>query len=243
MLKLILSGAKGKMGRTVAELVKGQDDLKIVAGVDIAGEEGDFPIYDNVFKIKKKADVIVDFSNPKVLGNLCGFALDRQIPMVIGTTGLTEEHKEMLLDASKNIPVFVSHNMSLGVFLLVTLARQAAKVLCDSDIEIVERHHNQKIDAPSGTSLMIADALKEVRTDAAYILGRAEKSKKREKNEIGIHSIRAGNLVGEHRVIFGDIKKSPGCRCIEGCQVYRGKNPRILYHGRPGRKPGYIKWS
>ncbi|MDN5302632.1 MAG: 4-hydroxy-tetrahydrodipicolinate reductase [Thermoanaerobacteraceae bacterium] len=203
MLEIILSGAKGKMGRAIAEMAGGHNDLKIVAGVDITGGEGDFPIYDSVFNITEKADVIVDFSNPKALNDLLRFASEKKTPIVVGTTGLTEEHKRMLENASESIPVFVSHNMSLGVFLLITLARQAAKVLTDSDIEIVERHHNQKIDAPSGTSLMIADAIKEVRKDAEFILGRADKSKKREKNEIGIHSIRAGNLVGEHRVIFG----------------------------------------
>ncbi|MCR4429823.1 MAG: 4-hydroxy-tetrahydrodipicolinate reductase [Tepidanaerobacteraceae bacterium] len=203
MLELILSGAKGKMGRTVAELVGAQPDLKIVAGVDITRGEGDFPIYDSVYEIAQRADVIVDFSNPKALESLCGFAVERRIPMVIGTTGLDDIHKKLLRYSSEKIPVFVSHNMSLGVFLLVNLASRAAAVLGDFDIEIVERHHNQKIDAPSGTSLMIADAIKEVRKDAECVFGRADKSKRREKSEIGIHSIRAGNLVGEHRVIFG----------------------------------------
>lgn len=203
MLNLIISGARGKMGRAIAEIVKSRDDLKVVAGVDILREEKDFPIYDDVFKITEKADVIVDFSNPKVIKNLCTFAKEKQIPLVVGTTGLGDEHKKLLEDASEKIPVFVSHNMSLGVFLLVMLARKTAEVLNDFDVEIVERHHNQKIDAPSGTALMIADAIKEVRKDAEYVMNRADKNKKREKNEIGIHSIRAGNLVGEHRVIFG----------------------------------------
>ncbi|MDI3481891.1 MAG: 4-hydroxy-tetrahydrodipicolinate reductase [Tepidanaerobacteraceae bacterium] len=203
MLELILSGAKGKMGRTVAELVEAQPDLKIAAGVDITRGEGAFPIYENVHEIKEKADVILDFSNPKALESLCGFAMERQIPLVVGTTGLNGIHKKMLQDASKKIPVFVSHNMSLGVFLLIALVRQVAAVLDDFDVEIVEMHHNQKIDAPSGTALMIADAVKEVRKDAEYVFGRADKNRRREKNEIGIHSIRAGNLVGEHRVIFG----------------------------------------
>lgn len=203
MLNLIISGARGKMGRAIAEIVKSRDDLKVVAGVDILREEKDFPIYDDVFKITEKADVIVDFSNPKVIKNLCTFAKEKQIPLVVGTTGLGDEHKKLLEDACEKIPVFVSHNMSLGVFLLVMLARKTAEVLNDFDVEIVERHHNQKIDAPSGTALMIADAIKEVRKDAEYVMSRADKNKKREKNEIGIHSIRAGNLVGEHRVIFG----------------------------------------
>ncbi|HHW01520.1 MAG TPA: 4-hydroxy-tetrahydrodipicolinate reductase [Thermoanaerobacterales bacterium] len=203
MLELIISGAKGKMGRNIAELARGRNDLKVIAGVDITPGEGDFPIYDSIFKINEKAHVIVDFSNPRGLGDLCQYARERQIPLVVGTTGFGDEHKKMLQETSKSIPVFVSHNMSLGVFLLVTLARQAARVLDDCDIEIVERHHNQKIDAPSGTALMIADAIKEVRQDAEYVFGRAEKNRKRQKNEIGIHSIRAGNLVGEHTVIFG----------------------------------------
>jgi 4-hydroxy-tetrahydrodipicolinate reductase len=203
MIKIILNGARGKMGRTIAELVKSQEDMEIIAGVDVVGEKGDFPIYDSIFKIEEKADVIVDFSNPQALDNLLRYALSHRVPVVTGTTGLEESHRLMLQDAAKTIPVFYSQNMSLGVFLMVMLSQKLARVLSDFDVEIVERHHNQKIDAPSGTAIMLAEAIKEVRSGAEFVYSRVEKRKKRDKNEIGIHSIRAGNLVGEHRVIFG----------------------------------------
>ncbi|ADL07651.1 4-hydroxy-tetrahydrodipicolinate reductase [Thermosediminibacter oceani] len=203
MIKIILNGARGKMGRTIAELVEREEDMQIAAGVDTVAESGKFPIYDSIIKIEEKADVIVDFSNPRALENLCSYASSRKIPMVVGTTGFEESHKKMLVEVSKDVPVFVSHNMSLGVYVTVMLAKQAARILGDFDVEIVERHHNQKIDAPSGTALMIADAIKEVRNEAHYVYCRADRREKRDRNEIGIHSIRAGNLVGEHRVIFG----------------------------------------
>ncbi|MGI6485109.1 MAG: 4-hydroxy-tetrahydrodipicolinate reductase [Tepidanaerobacteraceae bacterium] len=203
MTKVIISGAKGKMGRSIAQLTKRRQDINIVAGVDLTGEEGELIIYDDIFKISQEADVILDFSRPNALGNLCKYAVERRIALVVGTTGLTEQHKQRLKEASDTVPVFLSSNMSLGVFLMMNLAKQAASVLREFDIEIIERHHNQKIDAPSGTALMIADAIKEVRKESHYVLGRSEKSQKREENEIGIHAIRAGNLVGEHSVIFG----------------------------------------
>ena len=202
MIKVVISGAKGKMGKAVTELISCHDDMKAIAGFDIAYEEGDLVIYDDLYKIPDTPNVIIDFSHPSVIKKLTEYAEAKGIALAVGTTGLGEEHKEMLLNASKSVPVFVSHNMCLGVFLLLSLAKQAAKVLQDFDIEIVEKHHNQKIDAPSGTALMIADSIKEVRKDADYVYSRADVRKKREKNEIGIHAIRGGNLVGEHTVLL-----------------------------------------
>lgn len=202
-LNIIISGAKGKMGRAIRDIVKGSNKMKVIAGVDVTPEDSEIKIYNDIFKITEKADVIVDFSNPKAIENLSEYASKRGIPLVVGTTGLTEKHRDMLSKASKDVAIFVSHNMCLGVFLVVNLARKAAKILKEYDIEIIEKHHNQKIDAPSGTALMIADAIKKERTDAKYIYSREDRYQKRDKNEIGIHSIRAGNIVGEHQVIFG----------------------------------------
>ncbi|KYO67843.1 4-hydroxy-tetrahydrodipicolinate reductase [Thermovenabulum gondwanense] len=202
MINIILSGANGKMGRTLREIIKESNDFKIVAGVDKNTEGGEFPIFDDIFKITVKANVILDFSHPTSIENLCRYAKEYGISLVIGTTGLEEKHYEMLKETSKLVPVFISSNMSLGVFLLVNLVKKAVEVLDDYDIEIIERHHNQKIDAPSGTALMIADAIKELKKDCEYVFSRVEKRRKRDKNEIGIHSIRAGNLVGEHRVLI-----------------------------------------
>ncbi len=202
MIKVVISGARGKMGKAITQLIKTHDDMKAIAGFDIAYEEGDFVIYDDFFKIRETPDVVIDFSNPSVINGLTRYAVSKGAALVVGTTGLGEEHKKMLYSASKTVPVFVSHNMCLGVSLLLNLARQAAGILTDHDVEIVEKHHNQKIDAPSGTALMIADAVKEVRQDANYVYNRTDIRKKRDKTEIGIHAIRGGNLVGEHTVLF-----------------------------------------
>lgn len=202
MIKVVVSGARGKMGHTVAQLLDAQEDMKAIAGFDIAYEEGDMVIYDDLFKIPETPDVIIDFSNPSVIEGLTQYAAAKGVALAVGTTGLGEEHKKMLYNASKTIPVFVSHNMCLGISLLLNLTKQAAKILTDYDIEIIEKHHNQKIDAPSGTALMIADAVKEVRQEVDYVYNRADIRKKRDKKEIGIHSIRGGNLVGEHTAIF-----------------------------------------
>jgi len=202
MIKVVVSGAKGKMGKAVTELISRHKDMKVIAGFDIDYEKKDIVIYDDLYKIPDTPNVIVDFSHPSVIKKLTEYAVAKGIALAVGTTGLGEEHKEMLLSASQRVPVFVSHNMCLGVFLLLNLAKQAAKVLQDFDIEIVEKHHNQKIDAPSGTAIMIADSIKEVRQGADYVHSRADVRKKRGKNEIGIHSIRGGNIVGEHTVLL-----------------------------------------
>ncbi len=202
MIKVVVSGALGKMGKAITQLINTHEDMKTIAGFDIAYEQGDLVIYDDFFKIPENPDVIIDFSNPSVIKGLTEYAVSKGIALAVGTTGLGEEHKEMLYSASKIVPVFVSHNMCLGVSLLLNLAKQIAGILTDYDIEIVEKHHNQKIDAPSGTALMIADAVKEVRQDVDYVYNRSDKRKKRDKKEIGIHSIRGGNLVGEHVVLF-----------------------------------------
>jgi len=202
MINVVVSGAKGKMGRTVTELIGHQEDMKVIGGYDTEYEEQEIVIYDDLYKIPHVPEVIVDFSHPSAIKKLTEYAAAKGTALVIGTTGLEEQHKEMIIQVSKKVPVFVSHNMCLGVFLLINLARQAAKVLQDFDIEIVEKHHNQKIDAPSGTALMIADSIKEVRKEADYVYSRANVRKKREKNEIGIHSIRGGSLVGEHAVLL-----------------------------------------
>lgn len=202
MIKVVVSGAKGKMSKAVTELISYQEDMKVIAGFDTVYEEEGITIYDDLFKIPDIPNVIIDFSHPSTIKELTEYSVAKGVALAVGTTGLEEEHKEMLFKASKAVPVFVSHNMCLGIFLIFNLVKQAAKVLPDHDIEIIEKHHNQKIDAPSGTALMIADGIKEVRNDAEYVYNRADVRKRREKNEIGIHAIRGGNLVGEHTVLF-----------------------------------------
>ena len=205
MTRIILSGCGGRMGRTVAACAEGRQDCKIVAGIDVRKEtELPFPVFGAPEKVDAGADVLVDFSNPSLLGPLLNFGESTKTPLVLCTTGYSSEQTEALKRASRKIPVFYSGNMSLGISLLIELAKKAARVLGDRfDIEIVEEHHNQKIDAPSGTALMIADSISSVLPhDMQYVYDRHSRRKKREKNEIGIHSIRGGTIVGEHKVIF-----------------------------------------
>lgn len=193
------------MGHVVADTVSNRDDCVIVAGfdIDIAVKEN-FPVLSEPEQFDGNADVIIDFSNPSFLHKLLGFATEHHIPAVIATTGMNDQQKAEIAEAAKIIPVFFSANMSLGVNLLVSLAKKAASVLSESfDIEIVEMHHNQKLDAPSGTALMLADGISTVlENKPEYVYERHSKHQKRTKNEIGIHSVRGGTIVGEHEVIF-----------------------------------------
>lgn len=205
MKRIIMSGCNGKMGHYIAETVAKRDDCVIVAGFDInIAVKENFPVLSDPNQFDGKADVIIDFSNPAFITSLLKFAVSRKMPAVIATTGMSEDQKKEIEIAAKTIPIFYTANMSLGVNLLVNLAKKAACVLSDSfDTEIIEMHHNQKIDAPSGTALMIADGISSVlENKPEYIYERHSKHQKRTKNEIGIHSIRGGTIVGEHEVIF-----------------------------------------
>jgi len=205
MTDILLSGCTGKMGGVVAECVSGRSDCRIIAGIDINKDAKlGFPLFGTPSEFTGKADVIIDFSHPSALESLMDFAVKNSIPAVIATTGLDEAQKSMLYEAAKKIPVFFSANMSVGVSLLRELAQKAAKVLGSSfDIEIVEMHHNKKIDAPSGTALMLADAISESLDEKpSYEYDRHAKREPRSKNEIGIHAVRGGTITGEHEIIF-----------------------------------------
>lgn len=205
MTHILINGACGHMGRVIADVIAGREDCTVLAGVDPVGAAyGDFPVYPSFDQVEEKADVIIDFSHPSALEGMLEYAKSHFTTVVIGSTGYTPEQKQEIQDAAKEIPVFFSFNMSLGVNLLVNLAKKAAQVLGDQfDIEIVEKHHNQKLDAPSGTALMIADAIQETMGgNMVYQYDRHAQRKKREHNEIGIHSVRGGTIVGEHQVIF-----------------------------------------
>ncbi len=205
MINIVLSGCCGKMGHAVSASVEQRDDCKILCGVDVYNDNTyNFNIYSNFSEIKEKCDVIIDFSNPGCLNGLLKFARANKVPAVICTTGYSKEEIESIKAASREIPVFYSGNMSLGINLLIEISKQAARVLGDTfDIEIVEKHHNQKIDAPSGTALMIADGISgELAEEPQYVYDRHSYRKKRSKNEIGLHSVRGGTIVGEHDVIF-----------------------------------------
>ena len=204
MTDILLCGACGKMGKMITDCAKNYDNCKIVCGVDRTAMPCDFPLFDNFSDINIKPDVIIDFSNVAVLDSLLDYATSNNIPVVIATTGYTQEQIQKIKDVSKKIPVFFTFNMSLGINLLCALSKKAASVLGDNfDIEIIEKHHNQKLDAPSGTAIMLADSInEELGNKLNYEYDRHSKRAKRPKNEIGIHSVRGGTIVGEHEVIF-----------------------------------------
>ena len=204
MVSILLSGAGGKMGQVITRSVSERNDCRIAAGIDIHSIDCGYPVFSSPEQCNVACDVIIDFSHPSVTNSLLDYAVKHKIPAVIATTGLSPEQVEAIHEAAKTIPVFFSANMSLGVSLLTELAKKAAKVLGnDFDIEIIEKHHNRKVDAPSGTALMLADAISEELKDAPqYVYDRHSRRAARSKNEIGIHAVRGGTIVGEHEILF-----------------------------------------
>lgn len=204
MINLLINGASGRMGKKVLEASLKNDKIQAVCGVDLVEDLSNpqFPIYNNFSNVTQNIDVLVDFSSPKSLDGILDYCLTNNIPAVLCATGYSEADVQKLTLASQKIAIFRSGNMSLGVNALIDLVKRAAQSLGDFDVEIIEKHHNQKVDAPSGTALMLADAVKDVQTDKFYTYGRQGIVGKRDKNEIGIHAVRGGGIVGEHEVIF-----------------------------------------
>ncbi len=205
MIKILLVGCNGRMGSVVTSVVAERDDCTIAAGIDIDPVHlNDYPVYRDFSSFDGEADVIIDFSHPSSLPGLLDYAVLRHVPAVVATTGLKDEDIARIREASEKTAMFFSYNMSLGINLILDLVKKAAPLLADSfDIEIVEAHHNQKIDAPSGTAIMLGNAIKSVLDDGyEYEYDRHDHVHKRGKKEIGMHSIRGGTIVGEHEVIF-----------------------------------------
>ena len=205
MINLAISGCNGHMGRVVESICSADPAISIVAGFDLLGAgKHDYPVYSTPDKFPGAADVVVDFSSPAALAALLDFAKARSVPLVLATTGYDETQLEAIEECSKVVPIFRSGNMSLGINLLMELVRRAATVLGDGfDVEIVERHHHRKVDAPSGTALMLAEAAAEgLPYSPEYVYDRHSVRKARESREIGISSVRGGTIVGDHQVIF-----------------------------------------
>ena len=200
MTRLILFGAAGRMGKEVENAAAKADDLRIVARVDVSGADGCLSTLDEV---ETDADVIVDFSHHAATATLTAYAQKKNLPLLIATTGQTDEELALIRGAAAKIPVFFAANYSLGIAALIRAAKAIAALYPDADIEIIEKHHNRKLDAPSGTALSIARAISSVREgETAFLYGRGGQVK-RQKNEIGIHAVRLGNIVGEHEVLIG----------------------------------------
>ena len=238
-MRVIVHGSTGRMGQNVQKLLTGERVLAAAVSPDQQTDPARNQ-YASLAEFTGAADVMVDFSHHSAVGTLLDYAVSRGIPVVIGTTGHTPEEKEMIFRAAERIPVFYSGNMSVGIALLVQLARQTAKAFPHAEVEIVEIHHDQKLDVPSGTALMLADAVRSVRPEATYNIGRPEGGKRTEQ-EIGIHALRLGNVVGIHEVLVSTgtqtitLKHEAHDRMLfaEGAMVaadYLVKQPAGLYN-------------
>ena len=209
MLEVLVNGCNGKMGQVVCDLIEQNENLVLKAGFDknITGEFA-FPVFDKIEDIKEKPDVIIDFSIPIATLNILEYASKNNVPIVIATTGFTKEQEENIEEYSKIIPIFKSANMSFDIMIMKKLVSWLAPLMKDTDIEIIESHHNRKIDSPSGTAQMLADSINSALGNTLHCeYNRHDKHEKRDKNEIGMSSIRGGNIVGEHTVQFiGDFE-------------------------------------
>ena len=241
MIKAIMNGCNGKMGQVISAICKEDPQIEIVAGVDLYdGIKNDYPVFPNISVCDVKADVIIDFSNAKAVDDLLVYSVDKKIPVVLCTTGLSEEQMEQVKAASGQVAVLKSANMSLGINLLMQLLAQAATILAPAgfDMEIVEKHHNQKLDAPSGTALALADSInEELDNQYEYVFDRSTRRQQRPKKEIGISSVRGGTIVGDHDVIFAGTdevitfshtaysKAVFGKGAIQAAKFLKGKGP------------------
>lgn len=206
MIRMIMHGCNGVMGQVITGIVNQMEDIAIVAGIDMAdNKQNDYPVYSSLELCDAAADVIVDFASAKAVDHLLDYCEEHRMPVVVCTTGLSQEQVDKVTETSKKTAVLRSANMSLGINLLLKLVQDAANVLAaaDFDMEIIEKHHNQKVDAPSGTALALADALNGALDGAYhYRYDRSQERVKRDSREIGIHALRGGTIVGEHDVIF-----------------------------------------
>ena len=209
MTNIIMHGCNGRMGRVISELVEKDSQAKIVAGIDpFSAGSNAYPVYQSINECNVHADVVIDFSNASAVDALVDYCVERKIPLVLCTTGLSNDQLLKVNEASSKVAVLRSANMSLGINTLLKLLKDAAKVLAPAgfDIEIVEKHHNLKLDAPSGTAIALADAIKEELDDSYYyVYDRSQERKMREPKEIGISAVRGGTIVGEHEVLFAGI--------------------------------------
>ncbi|MBU3189872.1 4-hydroxy-tetrahydrodipicolinate reductase [Clostridium bowmanii] len=203
MIRMLLNGCNGKMGKVISEMTKASKTISIVSGVDRNSSNIDYPCYNSIDECKEEIDVILDFSRPDALNSLCKYVKEKNIPIVFCTTGYSPEQLGEIHDLSTEIAVFHSANMSIGINIINNMLKRISNMLYnDFDIEIIEKHHNQKVDAPSGTALLLANTIKNsIKEETTFVCGRDGISK-RQPNEIGIHAIRGGNIVGDHEIIF-----------------------------------------
>lgn len=211
MVKIIMHGCNGRMGQFITSIVAQDKEIEIVAGIDISDHiTNAYPVFDDIRKCDIKADVIIDFASAKAVDGLLEYSAAKKIPCILCTTGLSKEQLQKIEETSREVAVFKSANMSLGINLLMKLLREAAPVLAAAgfDMEIVEKHHNQKLDAPSGTALALADSINEVMDhEYEYVYDRSSRREVRPEKEIGISAVRGGTIVGDHDVIFAGLNE------------------------------------
>lgn len=207
MINVLLVGSNGTMGKQVVSELENNQEFHLVAGVESLFKQQpatNYPIYERIKDVSNIADIVIDFSHPSLLSDILSYGMTTNTPLVLCTTGYTKKDIESMEQASKKIPIFHSANMSMGVNLLIELVKLSAAFLGEEfDIEIIEKHHNKKIDAPSGTALLLAQEINKSQNNRFnYCFGRSETEQKRNPNEIGIHAVRGGNIVGEHHILF-----------------------------------------
>ena len=205
MTDIVIQGIGGRMGHVLCDMIAQREDCRVIAGIDIKdGEQNGIPVYDSLEKLDGKGDVIIDFSSPAAVEKALPYCEAHKLPIVVCTTGLSEELQLKVVQLSRTVPVFKSANMSMGINVLSELCKRASAILgVNYDVEIVEQHHHNKLDAPSGTALMLADAINEQNNgEYHYVYDRSSVRQKRDPKEIGISSVRGGSIVGEHEVIF-----------------------------------------
>ncbi len=247
MVKAIMHGCNGHMGQVISELVKEDTEIEIVAGIDLTdNKENDYPVYTSLKDCKEEADVIIDFCSAKAIDGLLDYCVERKLPVVLCTTGLSQEQLKRVEEVSRKVAVLKSANMSLGVNVLLKLVKEAAKTLANAgfDMEIVEKHHNLKVDAPSGTALALADSLNEAMNQQYhYVYDRSQVHQKRDEKEIGISSVRGGNIVGDHEVIFAGMDEVITFQHTAYSKAIFGKGAIAAAKFMAGKEAGYYQMS
>lgn len=211
MIRMLLNGCNGKMGKVISEMAKSSKTISIVSGIDKNSSNLSYPCYNHIDECKDEIDVILDFSRPEALDALCKYSKQKNVPIVFCTTGYTSEQLSKIHSLSNQVAVFHSANMSIGINIINNMLRSISNMLYkDFDIEIIEKHHNQKMDSPSGTALLLANTIKDsIKEETTFVNGRNGLAK-RQPSEIGIHAVRGGNIIGDHEIIFAGIGE-----CIE----------------------------
>jgi len=235
MLKVLLHGCLGQMGQTLQSLIKTQDDIQWIGFDTSVSQESN--IYNN-YKDLPPVDVIIDFSHFSLIDDLLKYSVKKALPLVLCTTGLSDETEDLIRESKEQIAIFQSQNMSLGIHALLEMARIGAEILDNYDIEIIEKHHNKKIDAPSGTAKMILNSVKEVKEELSAVYGRHGNDALRKKNDIGIHAIRGGNITGEHSLLFAGLDEVIEIKHQATSKIVFAQGAiaaaRYLYKQRPG---------